>query len=437
MTDLADLFQIEAHARRAADEVELGFVAANETFRVVPYRQAVLWVPAEGVVAVSGAPSVASDAPFIRWLGDLFASLGDGLAKGETRDVTVEDCRDELRVQWAEWLPAHALVVPWRDRRGRLLAAALFAFDEPPTDDSRRLLAYVCDVYAHALAALRPSTSLRDRLSTVPIGKRLLIGGAIAVAVLAFPIRMSVIAPADVVAIDPFVVRSPLDGVLENFHVTPNAKVENGHPLFDLDPTSIEVRIETARSALAVAEAEYRQAAQQAIFDQRAKSQLPSLQGKAQERKEELTYLASLLERSRVKAPRDGVVLMDDPTLLLGRPVQVGERVIQIVDERKTEIEAWLPVGDLLDFEPDAEMRLFLNVDPTAPLDARLRLLSYEPVSRPDGSLAYRMKGSFADAARSPRVGLRGTVRVDGPRASLFYFLVRRPLVVLRQTLGI
>ncbi len=437
MTDLADLFQIETHARRAEDEVELAFVAVNETYRVLPYRQAVLWVPGEGITAVSGAPSIATDAPFIRWAAALFDSQRGALASGETIDLTVDDCPDDLRAQWGEWMPAHVRLMPWRDRRGDLLAAILFATDSLPTDDEGRLLAYLCEVHAHALAALRPKASWRAHLSTTPLGRRLLIGSVIVVAVLAIPIRMSVIAPADVVAIDPFVVRSPLDGVLESFHVAPNEKVSAGRPLFDLDPTSIEVRIETARSALAVADAEYRQAAQQAIFDQRAKSQLPSLQGKSQERKEELTYLAALLERSRVKAPRDGIVLMDDPTLLLGRPVQVGERVVQIVDERKTEIEAWLPTGDLLDFEPDAGMRLFLNVDPTSPLDARLRILSYEPVTRPDGSLAYRVKGSFADADHGPRVGLRGTVRIDGPRASLFYFLIRRPLVVLRQTLGI
>lgn len=437
MTDLADLFQIEAHVRKAEDELELAFVAVNETYRVLPYRQAVLWGPGDGVIAVSGAPSVAADAPFIRWLAALFASWRDALASGETVDLTVDDCRDDLRAQWSEWMPAHVRLMPWRDRHGDLLAAILFATDAQPTADEGRLLAYLCEVHAHALAALRPTASWRARLSATPLARRLLIGAVIAIGILAVPIRMSVIAPADVVAIDPFVVRSPLDGVLESFHVAPNEKVAAGRPLFDLDPTSIEVRIETARSALAVADAELRQASQQAIFDQRAKSQLPSLQGKAQERKEELAYLATLLERSRVRAPRDGIVLMDDPTLLIGRPVQVGERVVQIVDERKTEIEAWLPAGDLLDFEPDASMRLFLNVDPTAPLDARLRLLSYEPVTRPDGTLAYRLKGAFTETDHAPRVGLRGTVRIDGPRASLFYFLIRRPLVVLRQTLGI
>ena len=36
-----------------------------------------------------------------------------------------------------------------------------------------------------------------------------------------------------------------------------------------------------------------------------------------------------------------------------------------------------------------------------------------------------------------PRIGLRGTARVYGPRTTMFYFLFRRPITAMRQLIGV
>jgi hypothetical protein len=50
--------------------------------------------------------------------------------------------------------------------------------------------------------------------------------------------------------------------------------------------------------------------------------------------------------------------------------------------------------------------------------------------------LGYRLKASFADGTRIPRIGLRGTAKIYGEQVSLFYYLMRRPLAALRQLIG-
>ena len=45
-------------------------------------------------------------------------------------------------------------------------------------------------------------------------------------AVLVFPVRLTVLAPGELVAANPSVVRSPLDGVVERFHIKPNQSVK-------------------------------------------------------------------------------------------------------------------------------------------------------------------------------------------------------------------
>ena len=74
----------------------------------------------------------------------------------------------------------------------------------------------------------------------------------VAVAVLVFgamwiPVRQSVLAPAEIVPLEPTVVRAPLDGVVERIVVQPNQDVAAGEVLLTLDPTQIRNRLDVAR----------------------------------------------------------------------------------------------------------------------------------------------------------------------------------------------
>ena len=114
----------------------------------------------------------------------------------------------------------------------------------------------------------------------------------------------------------------------------------------------------------------------------------------------------------------------------------VGEKVLAIAEERDTEIEAWLSPGDLIELAVEAPLTLFLNSDPMNAVHARLRVVGYESQYRPDGTLAHRVRATLADGEAPPRLGLKGTARLDGGRVTLAYWLFRRPLAIIRQTLG-
>jgi hypothetical protein len=77
---------------------------------------------------------------------------------------------------------------------------------------------------------------------------------------------------------------------------------------------------------------------------------------------------------------------------------------------------------------------LFLDSDPLNRHAARLERAAYEAQGTAAGQLAYRLDAAFLDAP--PRIGLRGTAKLFGDRAPLAYYLLRRPLAALRQSLG-
>lgn len=94
------------------------------------------------------------------------------------------------------------------------------------------------------------------------------------------------------------------------------------------------------------------------------------------------------------------------------------------------------PRTEVVDLEPGAQVTLFLNTDPLNPLSARVTRSSYEPQPQKDGTLAYVVQADLMEGHGFPRIGMRGTAKIFAEPVSLGYYLFRKPLAYLRQTIG-
>ncbi len=244
------------------------------------------------------------------------------------------------------------------------------------------------------------------------------------------------LAPAEIVARQPAVLRAPLQAVVEGMLVQPNQPVKAGEPLLQLDKRELENRLESARQSLAAADAQLRQTRQQALFDERAKAALAELITRRDQARADVDYLQDNLQRSLILAPRDGVAIFDDPSDWIGRPVSLGERILQVADPHDARLDVQLPVADAIALEPGAEVLLFLNSQPGSPLHATLQRHGYRAAPAADGSMAYRLDAAFDEQDPRVRVGLKGTAKLYGQRTLLFNYLLRRPLAALRVYLG-
>lgn len=253
---------------------------------------------------------------------------------------------------------------------------------------------------------------------------------------LLFPVRLSVLAPGELVPQDPLVVRSPADGIIDQYFVQPNTMVEPGQLLVQLDLTSLIGRQKVSEEELAIAEAEYRQSNLQSLSDPKARTQLLPLEAKVGEKRAEADLASSLLKRARITAPEAGMVLFDEPSELVGKPVSAGERLVVIANPDDVEIEAWLPVNDAIALAPDDETTLYLNARPFSPVRGMIRYVGYEPIRRPDATYAYRIRATV-DAASGVRIGLKGTTRFYGEYVPLVYWILRKPIAWVRYTLAI
>lgn len=456
---LAVLLGLSRKARHAVSVQELQFLAVNETHALTHYRQAALWLQTGGAVCLSGVLQVEANVPYVLWLNTLCEQLAQGGLPGETRPRRVDstDCTGRQADEWGDWLPTHALWLPFArqttsnehlDGESVCAGGMLLARDEPWSDDELNLLAEWIDTWAHLWRIRHQPPRLHWRewkrrlqqACVVPPGRRWwqvkAARWALAVLlVLGLPVRMTVLAPGELVPANPAVIRAPLEGVIDVFHVQPNQVVAEGQPLFGFNEALIQSKLEVSRQALATAEAEYRQTVQQALTDAKSKAQLAILTGKIEEKRAETAFLDDQLSRARVLAPRAGVALLDDPSEWIGRPVAVGERIMRVAVPADVEVEAWVPLADAIPLAEQASVSLYLNASPLSPVDAEVRYLAHDAVERPDGNYAYRLRAKLA-APTEHRIGLKGTARIQGRWVPLVYWILRRPLAAIRTYLG-
>lgn len=452
---LAALLHLGRRARQSEDEAQLDFILVNETFQLTPYRQAALWLEDDGISALSGVVTPEANAPYVQWLSRLCRFLGDS-SLSSPKVVRPTDLPEQLGAEWAEWLPAHVVGVPIPAIGQRFSGGLLIlARDKNWSDSELGLLAEWASIWAGTRALIdrggafsrlwqrlhgRPAriarTSDKSWLAAWVRQPRTWIL-VLCLALLFLPVRLTVLAPAELVPLAPTLVRAPIDGVIEHVHILPNETVDVGTSLFEFDRTTIRNRLLIAERSVDTVRAELRQRAQQALFDEASKSQVAILQGQLAEKQLEAEYLQELAERSLVRAQRPGVVLFDDPTEWVGRPVITGERVMVIADEQEVELEAWLAPANAIALAAGSRVRVYLNADPTRPIEAELRYVGHEAILRPDGQYAYRVRASILQTNDRTRIGLKGTAKLEGDQVPLVYWIMRRPLAALRATVGI
>lgn len=437
--DLDILLQIESRALTAADTPGLRFTIVNETHALTPYRQAALfeWSGERlKLVAASGLVSVAEDSPFAVWMAQFARRLPND---GQMHRIDHADAAEADQPGWSEWLPEHLLLVPLHGRDGERLGMALYARETPWTDRDLGLLERLHLSYGHCLASLRHAKARgwSARFRRWLQGRRRNLVLAALVLALFIPVRLSVLAPAEVIALSAVAVAAPQEGVIGSFGIAPNSRVKTGDLLFSLDDSVIQNRREVALKALEVARVDAHIAQQRAFDDIRGRADLAMLMGRVREKEAELAAVETLTQRVEVRADRDGVAIFADVNDWLGRPVQTGERVMQLAQPEDAGVLIWLAVADAINLEPGAPVQLFLHTDPLRPRAGRLMEASYQATPSPDDVASYRLRARFDDGETLPRIGLRGTARISGEWVTLGFYLFRRPIAAVREWTGL
>jgi len=435
-TSFTMLLQLEGMVRGARTTQELQFIIVNETRRLVPYRQAILLSPSipssrrYEVQAASSVPVVDRTAPLMQWTERLVREVRETSAAPDIRRVSETDCPLEMRPEWKDFSIHYGLWCPLKHPDGHVQGGVWLARDQPWADHELTVLQRICEAYAYAWRAVERSDSRRWRWRLSPTATWML--AAVVVGGLAIPVPMTTLAPAKIVAKDPMIVSAPIDGVISDILVPPNTMVSKGEVLFTYEDTAFRSEYDVAERNLDVAIAHYRRASQGSFVEADQKAHVPLLKAEVELREIERNYMYERLAKVNVKAEQAGLVLYTDKSDWIGKPVVVGQRIMELADPQHLEVRIDLPVEDAIVLREGAPVKLFLNANPFSSVSVTVSHASYHAEVLPNNTLAYRVTGQLDQGDSEFRIGWQGSAKIYGDDVSLFTYVFRRPISVLR-----
>ncbi len=439
------LLQLESEAREQRTVPELLYHLANVSRKVLPFRQAFI-LRRRGRKAeletVSSMAVVERDAPMTRWLQELAGRILSEDGGSSQRAFEPQGYSGAQDPEGEDYPFRFMLSTPLNTAKGDVFALLITARETPWSDAEKQLTSRIANHYAHAWRALVGERRVQrggGRLKRV-------LWPAIGLGVLAcgfIPVPLTAIAPMTVAPAASTVVAAGIDGVVEEIAIGENSDVAAEDVLLRYESDEFLNALRLAERRLAVAEARYLRARQGAVTNPDAKADIAITAAEYELALAERDFAKSRTEDLIVRAPVAGVAVFNDRREWTGRPVQVGERIMEIAEPGGLFFEIELGVDDAVVLEPGARVRIFLDSAPLSPVEARLTRGAYEATPHADGRLAYTLIAEPAELptqddadAPAPRIGTRGTAQVFGRDVPLALFLFRRPITAVRQQLG-
>lgn len=434
------LLRLESELRQLRSLKEFQYFVANELRLVTRSQQTFVFLRSRSakqhVVAVSALTVVDRSAPLITWMEAVVGELAVAHGLGTTHEFDAESFPLPRGIAFPQYPLRFLVWVPFVDLGGQVIGGILQARLQPWTEADLVVSRHLASACGHSLMVLsrrRPGWRLPHWTSRR--GMLLAVVGVLASG--ALPVWMTALAPVEVSPQKALLVTAPVDGVIEHVLVEPNALVKKDQPLVRMADTVLKNRVEIAEREVSVADAKVKKASQLAFVDVRGRHELGLAHAELQLRHAERDYARQLLERSIIKAERDGVAFFTDPKDLVGRPVAVGERLMELADPQRLEFRIDLPVADAIVLNEGARVKVFLDSDPLNPVEARLLRADFQARVRDNQQLAFRLIAERAASdTRHLRLGVRGTAQVYSDRVPLAFYLFRRPLSAARQWFG-
>lgn len=357
---------------------------ANEPIALLPFGQSlVVESPRRAgarwrAAAMSGVARINRDAPMVRWYENLVGSLwSQGEVARSPHIFELPAYADPDDPCTAEAAMRHVMWVPLADAGGPVKAGWLLARGTPWTEAHSTLAQRLAAAYAHgqsAIAGRAKPPGMWHRHQR----KLLLAMVAAALALVLVQVPLTILAPVEVVAQQPFVVASAVPGVVERLLVTPGAQVKEGTPLVQLVDTLLRSDFDVASQKFQVARAKVLRLQQASVEDSSAKRELAVAQSEQNVAEVERDFAEAMLEKSVIRSTQPGVALYGDPRDWMGRPVAVGEAILRVADPTQVEYQIKVPVADAVNLEGDAKVKIFLDAAPLEPLQAHVVRAAYK-----------------------------------------------------------
>jgi RND family efflux transporter MFP subunit len=222
---------------------------------------------------------------------------------------------------------------------------------------------------------------------------------------------------------------APGEGYLKQAHVRPGDRVKEGQLLAEMADEDLRLEMRKAQSEVAQLENSYGVAL---VKNDRA--EIGMLQARLDEARAKLALVGTQLERVRLTAPFDGVVITGDLTQSLGAPVKKGEALLTLAPEHDYRVTLEIDERDIGDIGIGQAGHLALTALPGDAMPFEVHRIT--PVATPgQGRNYFEVEGRLNGKREDLRPGLQGVGKVEAGSRSLLWIWTHRVYGWMRLTL--
>lgn len=444
MEKLLNLLELQKEAHKSKDIESFGFQITNSTQKLFPYKQGVFWTLDNNHIhleRISGNAVIDRNGLYAieikKYLKEHVLKSEQAFAKEPLIVLSQKDAGKDNAQNWEDLFSKQAVITVFATNEDGVLGGLWLDCDKAPTPAESKIFANLIETYAYTLATIRALEKRTSLLSMLFSGKKQKIILAALLILFFFPTRLSITAPAEIVADNPHVITIPYEGILEDVLVDPGDEISAEQIIAQMDQTTIKAQADRARQSLATTQTTLSRTGLESLRNEEKRRELQQLRSEIAEKRVELEYAQDLLERTSITSPVPGVAIFADANSLEGKPMQTGEKLMMIADPEKAELLIRVPLDSMLPVTQDNPVDFYLNVSPLKTHRAKISSIGYQASQDPDGLMTYKIKANLQADETNYRIGWEGTAKIKGAWSILGYAVLRKPLIALRNLMGL
>ena len=237
------------------------------------------------------------------------------------------------------------------------------------------------------------------------------LAGALALSVAGlWPAQFEVVAPARVEGLIQRVLAAPADGYIASVEARPGDVVKAEQLLVTLQDRETSLQRDRWAAEAAQADRQYRDA-----LTKDDAAQIVITRSKLEQAQAQLALAEHELERTRLRAPFDGVVIQGDLAQSIGAPVKRGQTLLTVAPGRALKVVIEVDEQDALLPAVGQKARVLFAADGQATQSFSIGRVSPVSVTL-DGRNVFEVEGTLAESAPSTqglRPGQRGVARIE------------------------
>lgn len=310
-----------------------------------------------------------------------------------------------------------------------------------PLDAVLNLFHLLARHYAEALwYRLERGGPLRRAVKVGPLRRVLSPRTALAVLLAAFIVALFVhrvplkaVSRFEIVPESKEIVYAPYGGTIAEVDAVSGERVISGDVLLKYDTEEILYDKAFAQKRLAEILAELDLAKTQSFRDVEMRGRIKILDLRRQQQENKIEKNQWFLDKSVVRATAAGTVLIDDKDVLIGKKIEAGDKLCEILSNDNPLAEIRLNEKDAIVLGDTLSVALYPHVAPETKVQTKVISISPVPFLSEHGAFCYRIKLKPLNDRDKLFNGMRGVANLHGKKVSLGYYLFRSLLVWWRK----